>query len=366
MIGDPLDDVCYVIPLRWRAPQAIEEMTDYLRWVSTLVAQVVVVDGSAQPIFDRHHGAWSSIVTHVAPDADLEFVFGKVNGVHTGMRLARCERVVLADDDVRYDERSLRQVVGLLEAADLVRPQNYFSPTPWHAYWDTARTLLNRVSGGDFPGTLAVRHSAYWHTGGYDGNVLFENLELERTIEAGGGRVIVALDCYVRRLPPTALHFRSQRVRQAYDEFARPARLVGALAIAPGLIALSRRGGVAPLAVAAAGVVVAAEVGRRRKGGTRVFSPVASLLAPAWVLERAVCSWLAVAQRARRGGVVYGDVVIARAANSPRKLRRRIIRRGAPSASPSRRMRSAREGRADDAAPSSVRSPRSRVVARRS
>ena len=214
-------------------------MTDYLRWITTLVAQVIVVDGSPQPIFDRHHDAWSRIVTHVAPDPDLEFVFGKVNGVHTGLRRSRCERVVLADDDVRYDENSLRQVVGLLDAADLVRPQNYFSPTPWHAYWDSARTSLNRVSGGDFPGTLAVRRSAFWHIGGYDGDVLFENLELERTIESGGGRVLVALDCYVRRLPPTASHFRSQRVRQAYDEFARPTRLIGALAIAPGLFALA-------------------------------------------------------------------------------------------------------------------------------
>ena len=330
MTGSPLEDVCYVVPLRWRAPQPIDEMTDYLRWVTTLVAQVVVVDGSPQPIFDRHHSAWSRMVTHVAPDPDLEFVFGKVNGVHTGMRRSRYERVVLADDDVRYDENSLRQVVGLLDAADLVRPQNYFSPTPWHAYWDTARTLLNRVCGGDFPGTLAVRRSAFWHTGGYDGDVLFENLELERTIKSGGGKVLVPLDCYVRRLPPTALHFRSQRVRQAYDEFARPTRLIGALAIAPSLIALARRGSIIPLAVAAAGVVAAAEVGRRRKGGTRVFSPAASLLAPAWVLERAVCSWLALGQKVHRGGVVYGDMVIARAANSPRELRRReSVRRGA-------------------------------------
>ena len=37
---------------------------------------------------------------------------------------------------------------------DLVRPQNYFEPLPWHARWDTARTLLNRGLGRDYPGTL--------------------------------------------------------------------------------------------------------------------------------------------------------------------------------------------------------------------
>ena len=74
---------------------------------------------------------------------------------------------------------------------ELVRPQNYFAPLRWHARWDTARTLLNRVAGGvDFPGTLAVRRSRSSQTDGYDGDVLFENLELIRTIEAAGGRVL--------------------------------------------------------------------------------------------------------------------------------------------------------------------------------
>src|SRR5918911_162822 len=83
------------------------------------------------------------------------------------------ERVVIADDDVRYDEESLARVVDALDRADVVRPQNYFDPLPWHACLDTARTLLNRISGGDWPGTLAVRRSRLMSTNGYDGNVLF-------------------------------------------------------------------------------------------------------------------------------------------------------------------------------------------------
>jgi hypothetical protein len=42
------------------------------------------------------------------------------------------------------------------------------------------RTLLNRASGGDWPGTLGVRRSALQRTGGYDGSAMFENLELVR------------------------------------------------------------------------------------------------------------------------------------------------------------------------------------------
>jgi hypothetical protein len=96
-----------------------------------------------------------------------------------------------------------------LGEADLVRPQNYFAELPWHARWDTARSLLNRVfSGdlefpiGDFPGTLAVRRRALLATGGYDGDALFENLELMRTVRAAGGRVVTPLDLYVAPRPP--------------------------------------------------------------------------------------------------------------------------------------------------------------------
>ena len=53
---------------------------------------------------------------------------------------------------------------------------------------------------------------------------MFENLELVKTIEAAGGRQIVASDLFVRRLPLTTHHFVNQRIRQAYDDLARPVR----------------------------------------------------------------------------------------------------------------------------------------------
>ena len=78
--------------------------------------------------------------------------------------------------------------------------------------------------------------------GGYDGDVLFENLELVRTITAAGGAEAVPLGLYVRRMPPTTSHYWSQRVRQAYDEFARPVRLVVWLSVAPAALLLGLAG----------------------------------------------------------------------------------------------------------------------------
>lgn len=311
----------YVLPLRWHQDEQLDESKAYLAWLAARM-EVIVVDGSPPAIFERHHHAWGDLVTHVRPDPRFSFTFGKVNGVMTGIHMAGHDLVVVADDDVRYDEDALRRSLDLLAHDDVVIPQNYFDPLVWHARWDTARTLLNRSVSHDWPGTLALRRSTLLEAGGYDGDVLFENLELVRTVVAAGGSCSAPLDLFVRRLPPTTTQFWSQRVRQAYDEFARPPLMAGALALLPGVLALLARRRLGVLAATAAVAVSVAETGRRRGSGTAVFPASASLLAPCWLIERAICSWAALAQRVVFGGVRYGDVTIARAATPRRELRR--------------------------------------------
>lgn len=312
----------YLIPVRWQDGQQRQEMTAYLAEISPQCAEVIVVDGSPPGVFDANHTAWEAYAKHVPPAADESCLMGKVAGVRTGVRLASREHLVIADDDVRYDLPSLRRVCVLLDEHDLVRPQNYFNSLPWHARWDTARTLLNRGLGRDYPGTLGVRRSRMLAMGLYDGDVLFENLELIRTVRAHGGSVASPLDLYVAREPPSAAHFWGQRTRQAYDEFALPVRMALWLAIAPLLAAAAARRRPGPALAAAGLAVAAAERGRRRGGGAEVFPASSSLLAPLWVLERGVCAWLAVRQRLRFGGVRYGDSLIPLAAHSERSLRR--------------------------------------------
>ena len=312
-----------MLPIRWSDDEGEEELTAYLQGLPEWV-ELIVVDGSPEDIFERHARAWSALGRHLRPDPALETPMGKVGGVLTGVREATNEAVVVADDDVRYDERSLIRAALLLGLADCVRPQNYFDPLPWHARWDTGRILLNRSLGADYPGTLAVRRSALLRAGGYDGDVIFENLELMRTIRAGGGRVLSPLDLYVARRPPSTEHFLSQRVRQAYDDFAIPARMATWLTVLPALAAALASGRRRAPMLAAAALVGLAERGRRRAGGRRHFPADTSLFAPLWVLERGVCSWLALRQRIARGGIPYGDGVVPRAASSMRRLRRRF------------------------------------------
>ncbi len=335
--ADPGDRLAaeYVLPLRWSAAADPAELTRYLRRLSGWL-DVTVVDGSEPEVFDRHHRLWSDVVRHV-PVAPQGVRNGKVAGVLTGLQLARHEAVVIADDDVRWDLAPLRTAVGRLQEADLVRPQNFFAPRPWHAQWDTARSLVNRAFGSDYPGTYAVRRSTFAAMGGYDGNVLFENLELSRTVEAAGGREHRDDGLFVRREPPTPRQFRGQRVRQAYDSLAQPSRMAAELALLPATLGLAglagsrsgrrRAAGRAGLALGLAGTVALAERGRRRAGGREVFPVTAALWAPVWLAERAICAWLALGRRLS-GGVPYAGQRLTVAAHSRRELRRRFS--GAP------------------------------------
>ena len=320
------DGLTYILPIKCAVPHAADELAAYLRWLAER-AEVIVVDGSPSAVFAAHAAAWREAIhiglRHAVPAADLMTPMGKVGGVLTGLRLASHERIIIADDDVRYDDRALARVAAALEDADVIRPQNYFDPLPWHACWDTGRMLLNRLTGGDWPGTIGVRRSVLRATGGYAGDAMFENLELVRTVIAAGGHETALLGVYVLRRPSTTRHFWGQRVRQAYDEFARPGRLVMQLALLPVATALAATGRWGMLAAGVVAVTLAAEMGRRRAGGRHVFPPRASLLAPAWVAERAVCSWLALGARIVLHGIPYRGTVLRHAATPMRVLRAR-------------------------------------------
>jgi hypothetical protein len=313
----------YVLPLKTSLGYDAGELGKYVRGISSCV-RVIVVDGSCPEQFLRN-GRHFAGITHVPPKPAYTCANGKVRCVRTGLDLCRSDKIVIADDDVRYEPAELARIETLLDDYDLVRPQNHFHPTPWHAQWDTARSLLNRALGrGDFPGTLALRLTAQLRRDGYDGDVLFENLELIRTVRAGGGRELIC-DLYVRRLPPTVAHFLRQRVRQAYDSQAQPGRLLLELALLPGAIWAARRPvRLIPLVTGALGL---AEIGRRKNGGAAYFGYRATLFAPIWILERALCVWFALAQRFARGGAYYAGQRIRQSAHSERWLRRAAARR---------------------------------------
>lgn len=310
----------YILPIAAHASR-VRALSGYLQRLSRTVDDVIVVDGSPSETFDAHARAWSGHVRHLRPA--LQTTNGKVGGVMTGVQAARHDLLIVADDDVRYRKAEIVRVLALLQEHEVVRPQNFFHPLPWHARWDTSRSLLNRITGGDWPGTLGVRRSVLLNAGGYSGEVLFENLELVRTIRAAGGREALPLDLFVARRPPSTAQFVSQRVRQAYDEWARPGRLVAQLALLPSAVFLVQLGS-GWLVAAAASTVIAAEMGRRRGKGRTVFPPTSALWAPAWIAERAVAAWIALGTRVVLGGVRYRTTRLKYAATPRRVLEERV------------------------------------------
>ncbi|HET9030726.1 MAG TPA: glycosyltransferase [Candidatus Aquilonibacter sp.] len=314
MTGSESPEASYLLPIRANSTEHVAELSSYLNALRHV--QVIVVDASDESIFAAHAAAFAPGILHIAPDPDISGANGKVRGVLTGLRRCKHDKVIVADDDVRYTPWSLRAVIAALDNADIVRPQNYFAPLPWHALLDTSRTLINRALDGDWPGTLAFRHS--FAPFGYNPDALFENLELVRTVRARGGREAVRRDLYVRRLPPTTAHYWSQRIRQAYDEFARPARLLAALSIVPLCIARPSMIGIFTVAS-----ICAAGLGWIQSRGYRYFPALAVILAPLWLAERAITAWLALYERIRFGGVRYAGRIVKHAASSPKELRRK-------------------------------------------
>lgn len=316
-------DGTYVLPLKWSDTSSSSEMTEYLAWLSRRI-DVIVVDGSPVEVFEHHAERWSPLIKHIWPDPDLHFANGKVDGVTTGIRAAGSDAVIIADDDIRFDEETLARVIDSLVDHDLVFAQSYLDPTPWYAQWEEARILLNRAFGVQFPVAMGLRRSMFLAMGGYDGNVMFENLELIRSMRYAGARIAAPDDLFVRHLAPDQSWFWSQRVRQAFDDLTLRGRMALWLSLGPlaaTAVGKRRTRSIAAAALLAVGV---AEIGRRRGGGAKVYPATAPLFAPLWLAERAVCSWVAMWHRLRTGGIPYRGGVVERAATPPKELRARI------------------------------------------
>ena len=63
----------YVLPLRWTEPGPIAELAEYLRGIGGEVGEIVVVDGSPEPLFGQHAEALRGLARHLPPHPDLRF-----------------------------------------------------------------------------------------------------------------------------------------------------------------------------------------------------------------------------------------------------------------------------------------------------
>jgi hypothetical protein len=341
------------MPIRRKifAAGEVAEMTQYLSDVKKTVAEIVVIDGSPPEVFDRHHQAWSAYCRHEPVDRRFGCLNDKVNGIHTGIRLATNEKIILADDDIRYTPSVLEKTCDLLDDFEVVRPQNYLcvsrpaspvgvsialgehdptlsatrsgrskvadssgaAPLPWWAKMEAARMLINRavLRTADYPGTCAFQRATMLNAGDYDGDVLFDNEEMIRHLVRHGARICYATDLFVPKRVPVFRKWIEQRPRQAYEDFGLRAKTWLFALVVPSLLLVSILGGMKSallfillLAISATLVAVA---GRRRGAAGHFFARALCLFAPLWILERGISTYWAFFWYLRHGGYPFGD-----------------------------------------------------------
>lgn len=315
------DVVCsFIVPIRRVRfdPLEVKGLADYFKSLRLAGCEVLIVDGSPKPIFEEHQKAWQGFSRHVAPDPKYTYLNGKVNGVHTGVDLASCERIILADDDIRYRGADVKRMCKLLDTFEMVRPQNFVAPLPWWARLETARILINRgvLRAGDYPGTCGFRRSTMRRVGQYDGDVLFDNEEIVRHFAINGVDINYALDFFILKRPPTFTKWLEQRPRQAYEDFVMRFKTAFFLSVVPVLLGLASlvnvRTALLFLAVVSLMSVLVSSRGMLRNAAYRFFPVSSPLFAPLWIFERSLSIYWALYWWARYGGYPFGPKLLSK------------------------------------------------------
>jgi hypothetical protein len=310
----------YLLPIRRAAFSATEaaELRRYFQALGNADCRVLVIDGSPEAVFERNHEAWSSICRHEAVDRSFGYLNDKVNGIHTGVELASSEKIILADDDIRYTVADINRVCALLDTFEVVRPQNFLSPLPWWARMEAARMLINRATlrTADYPGTCAFRRECMLRVGHYDGDVLFDNEEIIRHFARAGAAINFAANLFVQKHPPRFRKWIEQRPRQAYEDFGL--RMKSGIFFSIPLLAmfLGWNAGwqgfllcLLALAIVAVGLAVG---GRLRGAAAPYFRWSICLFAPLWVVERTFSTYWALYWHFAHGGYPFGDKVLSK------------------------------------------------------
>lgn len=349
----------YLLPIRRGTFSDVEarELAEYFRLIGTAGCEVLVIDGSGVAVFERHAHTWSGVCRHVKVDQRFGYLNDKVNGIHTGVELASAEKIILADDDIRYTADDLEKICNLLEHCEVVRPQNYLagwnarsagvdmraasppdfdialgehdppygtalskhdSALPWWARIEAARMLINRaiLRIADYPGTCAFRRATMLKVGHYDGDVLFDNEEMIRHFARHRVSIHYANDFFVLKRSPRFRKWLEQRPRQAYEDFGLRAKTALFAALPPIALLLFAFVGLAAFATSGLAVVglsiILAWAGRLRGSARNFFPASIPFFAPLWILERALSTYWAFYWRIRRGGYPFGDRLLSK------------------------------------------------------
>jgi hypothetical protein len=282
----------YVVPLD-RVSATTDELRDFAEYLSLVAStdiDVVVVDGSPAQELEENRRVLRWVARHVAARPQHRVASGALDPVRMAIDVAACEKVIVADREVRYCADSLDDICLLLDIHEVVEPQDYYDPLPWWGGIDAGRMLVHRGIDPlpDHGSTFGFRRSAVRGLRAIDG--ASPARDHVRRLASQGADVFSAADVFVRRIPPMLQHWWQQRPILADVDFVIPAKTVFFLTLLPVAIVLAVLGG-AGAAGGYAGAIACASMAlavRGRNGAAPFFPWRACLYAPLWVLERSI------------------------------------------------------------------------------
>ncbi len=322
---NPQDRRCTYLVVIDSDREPLSDLRDFAFYLSTLSVagcEVVVVDGASQASFDESDRILRWVSRHVAARPRQRNFGGTIDPVRAALDFASCDKVIVAGPNVRYDDDAVGRICALLDAHEVVEPQDYFAPLPWWSGIEAARMLVHRGVDPlpDHGVTFGMRKwpvrglrtiDIAWSSG----------VDSVRRLAAQGAEVFSACDVFVRRLPPRLAEWLRERPRQADDDFALPFKTAFFFALLPAALLLAILGDVR-LAGGYAGAVACASMVlaiRGRMGASAVFPLRACFSAPLWVLERSLSVYWALFRKLRGAVDVTADSVVA-----DRKMNARI------------------------------------------
>jgi hypothetical protein len=275
------------------APDELRSLAEYLSNLGIAGCDVVVLDASPADVVDENRRVLRWVARHVAVTAPFDVV-------RAASDVAACEKVIVAAEAVRYNVADLTEVCALLDAHEVVEPEEYLEPLPWWGGIDAGRMLVHRGidPAPDHGATFAFRRSVLRTLRGFDATAAADPV---RALALFGAEVHAAADLFVRKCPAQFGEWLRERPRLADREFDVPAKSALFFALIPIAILLSLLGGARMAvgytsAVAFLSVVLAV---RGRSGAGAFFPLRACLYAPLWVFERSVSVYWALLVRMR-------------------------------------------------------------------
>jgi hypothetical protein len=252
--------------------EELRELAAYLSSLSVSDVEVVIV----APSFDeesRRVLRW--VGNYVVASRDID-------PVRAAIDLASCEKVIVADGQVRFEKNALDHLCALLDLHEVVEPQDYLDPMPWWGGMEAGRILIRRGVNGlsDRGCTFGFRRRVVRGLRAIESEA---SMDPVRRLESQGAEVFCAGDVFVRRLPPSL----DDWLRDRPQHFDNPAFYFALLPLACALAVLA---GVEVAAVFAGTIALSclAVAVRGRIGASSYFPLRACFFAPLWVLERSV------------------------------------------------------------------------------